>query len=440
MPFKARCGMKILVVADYPRPSHQIAGHFNERCVRALKEYCDIVAVMAHRPYIPRWLSSLPVVPRWKTYAATRNLEVRDGVSIHRPAFFQLPWVCRTYWVDGGAFFWCRRTVRELHRRLGFDAIISFDLFGMGGVAWRLGEDLGIPVSGWATGSDMRQPAGSRRERVLTQTINRLDLVFYQSRELFEIAAGLLGISSEKMPKKKHVLLSRGIPEPPPLPQETRKRVRSWLGINDDQILVLSVGAILREKGVFELLDAVSLAAARDDRICCALLGSLPAFDETKRVEQVLERNSILKKRIKLVPACRPDKVWEYLSAADIFAFASHSEGMPNSLLEAMAVGLPSVAFEIPPVLEIEAKTGALIPVPPLNSALFARALSRLASSADERVRIGGIAKAQVMERFMVRNNMAKALQCIAEVVNSRKSSASASGSLQWMSSEPASS
>jgi hypothetical protein len=33
--------MKILVVADYPRPDHPFSGVLNERCVRALKDLCS---------------------------------------------------------------------------------------------------------------------------------------------------------------------------------------------------------------------------------------------------------------------------------------------------------------------------------------------------------------------------------------------------------------
>jgi teichuronic acid biosynthesis glycosyltransferase TuaC len=325
------------------------------------------------------------------------------------------------FWIDRGAFFCCRRTARELHCRFNFDAILSFDLFGAGGLAWRIGDDLGIPASGWATGSDVRQPAGSRLERVVTRAIKRLDLVFYQSRELFEIAARILEINSELMSKEKHVVLSRGIPEPPSLPKtETRNRLRSSLGVRDDQILVLSVGSILKEKGVFELLEAVSSAAARDPRICCVLLGSVPAFDETGRVKKLLDRTPILKDLTKILPACSPNKVWEYLCAADIFAFASHNEGMPNSLLEAMAIGLPSIAFAIPPIQEIEAGTGGLVMVPVLDTAGFSQAIVYLAASPHERARIAEKGRAQVMDRFMVRKNMAEAVRRLSQAINKR--------------------
>jgi glycosyltransferase involved in cell wall biosynthesis len=348
--------------------------------------------------------------------------EVRDGIAIHRPAYFQIPRLGSAYWVDRGAFFWCRRTARELHRRVGFDAIISFDLLGAGGLAWRLGYELGIPASGWATGGDMRQAPGSRLERVVSQAIERLDTVFYQSRELFQVAGRLLKTSPEMMLKEKHVVLSRGIPAPPSLPKtEVRKRLRRELGLTEDQIVVLITGRVLRQKGIFELLDAVSLAVAKDPRIVCVSVGSNPAFDETTDVQKKLNQTPHVKERVRLLPSCRPDRVWEYLCAADIFAFPSHKEGMPNSLLEAMVMGVPSIAFRIPPVLEIEAGSGCLVAVPPLDPKLLADAILRLAACPDERARVGQKGKAIVMERYMVNKSMAEALRRIAQVVRSRK-------------------
>src|SRR5262245_49327391 len=174
--------MRILVVADYPRPGKESASIFNERSVRALGDLCERIEVIAHRPYLP---SVLSLVPRWRTWVIPTSHEVRNGISIHRPAFFLIPKLGNAFWHDRGAYFWCRQTVRELQSRIGFDAIVSFDLLQAGGLAWRLARDVGIPASGWACGSDLRQPKGSALERVVLRAIARLDLIFYQSRELF---------------------------------------------------------------------------------------------------------------------------------------------------------------------------------------------------------------------------------------------------------------
>jgi glycosyltransferase involved in cell wall biosynthesis len=415
-----------MVIADFPRPNQPSTSVFNQRCANALRKLGHRVEVMAHRPYAPALLS---YAPRWSSWIVPTGSEFVDGIAIHRPAYLQIPRVGSAFWIDTGAFFWCRRTARELYRRIGFDAIVSFDLLAAGGIAWRIGKDLGIPASGWAFGSDMRQPPGSSLARVVSRAITHLDLVFYQSRDLFEIAARKLGISPEAMAKDKHVVLPHGIPEPPAIQKtETRNRVRSILGIRDDQILVLTVASFLREKGVFELLKAILLVGARDARVRFVMLGSRPAFDETTAIKKTLDDSSLLNDRVKLLSACSPEKVWEYLYAADIFAFPSHNEGMPNSLLEAMAVGLPSIAFAIPPIREIEAETGGLVLIPPLDVELFSEAILRLAASPAERTQIAEKGKAKVMERFMVDKNMAEMVRRVAQIVDRRRDAISLAG------------
>jgi teichuronic acid biosynthesis glycosyltransferase TuaC len=412
--------MKLLFLAPYyPHASYRFSGIFNERSACALSEFCDTVEVLVPRPYAPPLLSSLS--PRWKIYRHIRRHEIRNGISVHRPGYFQIPRLGGAFWIDPGTFFWSRRTARKIHQRIGFDAIISFDLIGVGGLAWRLGQDLGIPASGWAVGGDVRFPENSSYTRVLLRAIKNLDLVFYQSQELLEKAAELSGLAPAQMSGHRHVVLPRGIPAPPSLVKtEVRNQIRSELGAKENQIIVLSIGRVVRDKGIFELLDALSLAATKDLRIICVSVGSTPDLDETNAVQKKLDQTPCLKERVRFLPSCTPDKVWEYLCAADIFAFPSHEEGMPNSLLEAMAMGVPSIAFAIPPVLEIEAGTGGLVAVPPLDSALFSEAILHLSASPDERARIGERGRAQIMERFMVRKNMAEAVARLVEVMQKR--------------------
>jgi glycosyltransferase involved in cell wall biosynthesis len=168
---------------------------------------------------------------------------------------------------------------------------------------------------------------------------------------------------------------------------------------------------------VFELLEAISIAGGRNPRV---IVGSHAGFDETSAVQKTLDETPLLRGRVKLLPACRPDEVWEYLCAADIFAFPSHQrfEGMPNSLLEAMVMGVPAVAFASRPVLELEAGTGALLHVPAFHTELFAEAILQLATSSGDRFRMGENGRSLVLDRFMVRKNMTQALQWLTQKVD----------------------
>jgi len=418
--------VNILVIASsYPYTGHPYAGSFNENSVIALSELCDVVQALVPRPYLPSSLSSLR--PRWRSYREMPNQEVRSGVQVFRPAYLHIPRLGGAYWFDPVAFLCCRRIARAMHSRNQFDAIISFDLVGAGGLAWRMGRELGIPASGWATGSDIRSSPSSSYGRVVSRAIKNLDVVFYQSQELLEKATSLLGIPQGQLPPYgSHIVLSRGIPPPPPLPRlQIRNQIRTDLGFPDDQIVVLSVGRIFREKGVFEVLSAVAKASDKNKNIACVFLGSNPAFDETDALQKEINMYPGLKRAVRILSACSPDKVWDYLCAADIFAFASHKEGMPNSLLEAMAMGVPAIAFGIPPVLEINNRTGALLTVKPFDTELFSKAILHLASSEQARMQQGENGKKRVQSQFVIKKNMAKALNQLKELVAMSRSSKS---------------
>jgi glycosyltransferase involved in cell wall biosynthesis len=412
--------MKVLAVApNYPYPGHPFSGIFNEKSVYALSKLCDRVQVFSPRPYVPPLLCSL--VPRWKAYAGVPEYENRDGISVYRPITPVVPLVAQAFWSDQCVFLWSRRTARQIHQRIRFDAIISFDLVSAGGLAWRMGRDLDIPASGWATGSDVRVPMFSAQARAVIRALKNLDFVFYQSLELLEKAAALLEVPPATLPRDRHLVLPRGIPEPPVLPRtDIRRRVRAEWCIKSDQVVVLYLGRISRQKGILELLEAIRLAVSLDTRIRCVLVGSKPGFDDTTLVERKLDSIPWLRERVLLVPEYRPESVWECFCAADIFAFPSYREGMPNSLLEAMAMGVPAIAFAIPPLLELEAGTGGVALVSPFDCRQFADTIVRLVACPEERSQIATRGKSLVMDRFMVRKNMEEVLRRLSELVRKR--------------------
>jgi glycosyltransferase involved in cell wall biosynthesis len=305
-----------------------------------------------------------------------------------------------------------------MHQRVGFDVIVSFDLALTGGLTWRLGRELGLPATGWATGDDVRVSPDSSLGRSVIRALQNMSLVFYQSHELLEKAAELLGTFANRLPTSKHIVLPRGIPAPPPTcRKEMRSRMRKELNIDREQVLVLSIGRISREKGAFELIDAMSLVVSRDPRVVCLLVGSSPEYDETILVCQKLKKTAGLEGKVRVLPACHPETVWKYLCAADLFAFTSHHEGMPNSLLEAMAMGVPTIAFAIPPVVEIEGGKGVPLLVRPFDPAEFSKAILQLAKAPHERARISDVGKSRIKDSYMVKENMAKACSKLRELI-----------------------
>jgi teichuronic acid biosynthesis glycosyltransferase TuaC len=407
----------LVVVTNYPNAGHPYSGAFNERSARALKALGHEVEVLAPRPYIPRLLAALR--PRWRAYKQISARENRGGLSVYRPAYLQIPGLAGSARPDLGAYVSCGRAVGERHRSKPYDAILAFNLIGAGGLAWRLARRLNIPAAGWATGNDVRVPSGSAHGRAVRTALERLDLVFYQSSELLDRAAALCSLPREALAARRHIVLPRGVDPAPVRSAAARGAMRAQLDIGEDELLVIFVGRIVRAKGIFELVEALERIGRERPEVVCALVGAHDGFDDSAELRDRLERAPDVARRVRLLPACAPEKVWEYLHAGDIFIFPSHSEGMPNSLLEAMAAGLPALAYEIPAVREIDDGAGVLEIVPAGDSAALARGLIGLASSPERRKQLSEKGKARVLDHYQAKTNMAEAIRRLSAVVKS---------------------
>jgi glycosyltransferase involved in cell wall biosynthesis len=340
---------------------------------------------------------------------------------VHRPAYPVVPKVLQALWPSRVAFLCCRRLARRLHGQACFDAILSFDLAITGGLAWRLGRDLGIPACGWATGSDIRANPDGPIARNVREALRRLDLVFYQSAELKALGAALLGTRVEEFAPERHIVQSRGVPAPDAYPGvEVRRSVRSGLGVADDQILILYLGRIVRGKGLFELVDGFADCARRCPNLVLVLVGCIPGFDHAADLREKIRLLPALEGRIQMLPACGHDRIWDYFAAADIFAFPSFKEGMPNSLLEAMLGGLPAVAFSIPSVQEITRFGKALVEVPAYDFRSFTEALLKLAEAPALRRQLGDQGRAIARQHFSATSNMRVVVDQIRRVLKTR--------------------
>jgi len=183
-----------------------------------------------------------------------------------------------------------------------------------------------------------------------------------------------------------------------PLSKVDRQKRRMELRLNAGEILVGAVGRLDKQKGFATLIEAMSRLKKTDLR--CVILGEGP---ERPRLEALIRRHE-LEKHVWLYGE-RPDIV-TWLSAFDIGCLPSLWEGLPNTLLEAMALGLPVVASSVDGVPEVveNGKTGVL--VAPSAPAALAKALKDLSADPERRAALGAAAHAAIMEKFTVRRMM----------------------------------
>lgn len=183
-----------------------------------------------------------------------------------------------------------------------------------------------------------------------------------------------------------------------PISKVDRQKRRMELRLGSGDILVGAVGRLDKQKGFATLIEAMARLKKTDLR--CVILGEGP---ERARLEALIRKHEV-ETRVWLYGE-RPDIV-TWLSAFDIGCLPSLWEGLPNTLLEAMALGLPVVASAVDGVPEVveNGKTGVL--VPPAAPAALAKALKDLAADPARRAALGAAAHAAVMEKFTVRRMM----------------------------------
>lgn len=182
----------------------------------------------------------------------------------------------------------------------------------------------------------------------------------------------------------------------PPTDPSARHQMRTSLGADAEQTVIVMIGRLVTEKGYPELIEAMRPLEAQ-----LWIVGDRLPSDHAGVIDDVLrniENNPDLSRKIKLL-GYRND-VPELLRAGDIFVLPSHREGMPRSVVEAMLTGLPVVATNIRGSRElvINGETGILVPVNTASD--LSTALQSLISDPALRRSMGSAGYQRAQESF----------------------------------------
>lgn len=292
--------------------------------------------------------------------------EERDGFTVIRLPVARLP-LLRTA-LDLRAI---ERTVAALTPAP--DALLCFQTFVSGYAGVRVQRRLGVPAVVWVRGEDEYRVSRGRTRNLSIAVWRAAAGVLVQSesnRAAVLDAVGRFAPAHRDAVAARLEIVPNGIALPaPPFGGGTR---------------ILSVGRLIRDKGVDVLVDAVAGVGGR-----LTVAGDGP---ERAALEARARRHGLDARFAGVVPRAGLESL--YRDASCVVLASRRGEGLPNVLLEAMAHARPVVATAVTGVTDLvrDGENGLL--VPPGDTQALKEALARLAHEPGLAGRLGAAARA----------------------------------------------
>jgi glycosyltransferase involved in cell wall biosynthesis len=185
----------------------------------------------------------------------------------------------------------------------------------------------------------------------------------------------------------------RYVPDGIDISRFARKSEASYGTTQHRDIVIGTVAPLRPEKNIARLIDVFCLVAD-DPRLRLVIAGDGP---ERVGLESLAAASGLNHRIVFLGNVARPE---ELLPSFDVFGLSSDTEQIPNSVLEAMAVGLPIAAVDVGDIRMMVAPTNAPYIVPREDPNSFAAAIRQLVADPSLRSRIGTGNRLQVETRF----------------------------------------
>jgi glycosyltransferase involved in cell wall biosynthesis len=145
---------------------------------------------------------------------------------------------------------------------------------------------------------------------------------------------GLCELALKADPQKKIGVIYNGIDINEFFPDQNKKNI--------DQFTILCVSRVTPRKGIRFLIQAFGVLSKRYDYIKLVIVGDGNERDSLENLVQGMG----LKDKVVFTGPVLHEKVFEYYQKSNIFVLPSLNEGMSNTMLEALACGMPLIATD----------------------------------------------------------------------------------------------
>ena len=257
-------------------------------------------------------------------------------VPTETPRFYYPPGVLRPRLHQ---FMWhsIRSSVLNQLRRFRPDLVLSYWAHPDGAVAQLAARSLQIPCVNIVGGSDVLLEADQSRRGT------RIREVFQSSDHLVAVSPNIaVRLTSLGIPQERISIIPRGI-DHTIFHEGRRTEDRKQLGISAAALTVFGCGRLVPVKDWGLFLDTCAILAERDSELQVGIAGDGPLMSD---LQSRVRRNG-LESHVRLLGNADPSELATWYRAADCSLLTSHSEGVPNVLLESIACGTPFVATDV---------------------------------------------------------------------------------------------
>ena len=318
-----------------------------------------------------------------------KPLEFIEGVEIHRvPVFRRYQEYCTTFEMST---FMLSGGWRSLWHVREFRPDIVHIFFGIpdGPIGWLLKRVYGLPYIISLRGADVPSDEVKRFAKQYTVLRPFIRRLWHDADALVAVSNGLRGHAQQLTPDLPMQVISNAID----LSQFTPSRQRE----TDGPTRLLYVGRFSKPKNVETLIEAADLLSRMD---AADFELELVGNGEQRPVLERLVSERGLGRLVRFSGWVPRDIIADCYRHADVFVTATTWEGMPNTVLEAMACGLPIVGTRASGLQDLveDSVNGYLVPTK--DPTALAEALVLLIENGHERRRMGRQSRKLVERQF----------------------------------------
>ncbi len=224
------------------------------------------------------------------------------------------------------------------------------------------------------------------------------------TRELYRVALRGVHTVFFQNPDDREAFRAMGL-----VPRSTRVVMIGGSGVNLQTfaqapwpvgpVSFLMMGRLIRDKGVREYVEAARRVRAVEPASSARLLGDLDTNPTAIGADEL--DGWIREGAVDYLGST--DDVRPYLADAHVYVLPSYGEGMPRSVLEAMATGRPVIVTDVPGCREtvVDGWNGRM--VPPRDPSTLADAMLDLIAAADDLPTMGQRSRSMAEGQFDVR-------------------------------------